>query len=164
MGWGIIRSQGNHRQYVAHGVIKAGTGAFPERLGKIFSELDTVIQTYAPVQVGIEDVFMARNADSALKLGQARGAAIACAMNRGVEVFEYSARQVKQSVVGRGAADKQQVQQMVNLLLSTQMDFPVDASDALAVALCHANTSGTLSRIGVQSSNYRMRQLMTDGK
>ena len=96
------------------------------------------IRTHGPVTMGIEQVFMARNADSALKLGQARGAAIVAAVEAGLEVSEYTATQVKQAVVGTGAADKQQVQMMVMHLLKLVQKPQTDASDALGIALCHA--------------------------
>jgi crossover junction endodeoxyribonuclease RuvC len=110
---------------------------FPERLQKIFSGIQNIVQHYQPNEAAIEQVFMHQNPSSALKLGQARGAAIV-ALN--MAVAEYSARQVKQSVVGYGAAAKIQVQHMVKCLLSFSGDLQADAADALAIALCHAHT------------------------
>jgi crossover junction endodeoxyribonuclease RuvC len=97
--------------------------------------------------MAIEQVFLHKNADSALKLGQARGAAICAVLTAGLPVHEYSARQVKQAIVGRGAADKLQVRQMVKVLLRVTGDFELDASDALGVAVCHAHHRQTLRRM-----------------
>ncbi|MNC30404.1 Crossover junction endodeoxyribonuclease RuvC [compost metagenome] len=105
--------------------------------------------------LGIEQVFMARNADSALKLGQARGAAIVAAMEEGLSVDEYTATQVKQAIVGTGAADKQQVQLMVMHLLKLVQKPQIDASDALAIALCHAHHRQSLLPHGLSTARRR---------
>jgi crossover junction endodeoxyribonuclease RuvC len=120
----------------------------PERLHRIYAGIAEIVATYAPEQSAIEQVFLSNNADSALKLGQARGAAIVALMNHSLPVAEYSARQVKLAVVGKGAALKEQVQHMVVRLLNLQKAPPADAADALAIALCHAQASSTLARIG----------------
>lgn len=119
----------------------------PERLKTIFESLGQLIQTYNPDEMAIEQVFMAKNAGSALKLGQARGAAIVAAVSQGLPVAEYEARKVKQSVVGTGAADKHQVQHMVKALLGLSQTPQEDAADALAIALCHASTQRHLIRL-----------------
>jgi len=149
-GFGVISVSGSHCHYVTSGCIRVGDAEFPERLKRIFDGLCTVISEHAPQQMAIEQVFMAKNASSALKLGQARGAAIVAGVSRGLTVAEYSARQIKQSVVGTGAAQKTQVQHMVKTLLSLS-DLPQeDAADALAAALCHAHTQrGLSSLVGV---------------
>lgn len=139
-GYGVIDSDGRRSQHVAHGCINTGAGALPERLGVIFRELSALIAEYQPTEMGVEDVFMARNAMSALKLGQARGAAICAGTAHGLSVAEYPARLIKQSIVGTGGAAKQQIQHMViNLLSLGGRTVPSDAADALAVALTHAH-------------------------
>jgi crossover junction endodeoxyribonuclease RuvC len=146
-GFGIIEVRGEQSVCVAHGVIKAGTGDFPLRLGMIFSGVQGLISEYRPQQAAIETVFLSRNPGSALKLGQARGAAVCAAIAAGLPVAEYAPRSIKQALVGRGAADKQQVQHMVRILLQLSEVLAEDAADALAVALCHQHTSQTLERM-----------------
>jgi crossover junction endodeoxyribonuclease RuvC len=139
--------------YVASGCIRMGEEALPQRLSVIFQSLSKIIEQYQPNQVAIEQVFMAKNADSALKLGHARGVAILAAVERGLPVAEYAARSVKQSVVGRGDAEKSQVQHMVMTLLKLDKKPQADAADALAIALCHAHTQQSLAGIvGVRGS------------
>ena len=146
-GIGIIEVDGDRVTSVHHGVIKTGGGEFPQRLGIIFSELLELIAEYAPDEVAIENVFVSKNAGSALKLGQARGAAICAAISRDLPVAEYSPRSVKQAIVGKGGADKVQVQHMITLLLQLEEKPSEDAADALAVALCHQHTQQTTSRM-----------------
>ena len=117
--------------------------------------MSQVIAEHGPLTMGIEQVFMARNADSALKLGQARGAAIVAAVEAGLEVSEYTATQVKQTVVGTGAADKQQVQMMVMHLLKLVQKPQIDASDALGIALCHAHHRQSLIPHGLAGAKRR---------
>ena len=152
-GYGIINHNGQTIEYVDSGCIRIAPGELPERLKQVYDGIDQVIEAWSPQQVGIEQVFMAKNADSALKLGQARGAAIVAAMNHGLPVSEYSARQVKQSVVGTGSADKEQVQHMVMTMLRLNRKPQADAADALAVALCHAHTRQGL--IGLAATGGR---------
>ena len=128
---------------------------FAQRLKQIFDELSAIVADYAPQEAAIERVFMARNPDSALKLGQARGAAICAIVNRGVGMTEYAAREVKQAVVGTGAGDKSQVQHMVGILLNLPGRLQADAADALAIALAHAHTRATIQRIGVEFGQSR---------
>jgi crossover junction endodeoxyribonuclease RuvC len=123
------------------------TDDFPSRLKQIFDGVTEIIELYQPQQMAIEQIFMHKNADSALKLGHARGAAICATLNQQVPVFEYAARQVKQALVGKGSAEKQQVQHMVKILLSIQGDMQIDASDALAVSLCHCHYQETAKRL-----------------
>lgn len=161
-GWGVIEKKGAQVRQVANGVIKAGTDALPNRLGRIYHGLVEHIEAYQPEVMAIEQVFLARNPDSAIKLGQARGAAIAAGMAKHLEVAEYTAKQIKQAVVGKGAAKKHQMQQMVSFLLKLETVPEVDAADALAVALCHGNTASTIARFQLQEkarNNYRIRQL-----
>lgn len=122
---------------------------FAVRLGLIFERLTSVIQTYAPDEMAIEDVFMARNAASALKLGQARGAAICAGAASGLSVSEYTPTQIKNAIVGRGRADKVQIQHMIGILLGVSKQLQADAADAAAVALCHAHHAQTAARTRV---------------
>lgn len=146
-GFGIIEVNGDQVRPTHQGVIKVGTGEFPQRLGIIFSGIKKLIEEYAPDEVAIETVFVSKNAGSALKLGQARGAAVCAAVSSGLPVAEYSPRSVKQAIVGRGGADKVQVTHMVMVLLRLQEKPAEDAADALAVALCHHHTQQTAARM-----------------
>ncbi|MEM6405548.1 MAG: crossover junction endodeoxyribonuclease RuvC [Pseudomonadota bacterium] len=146
-GYGVIQSHRQTSTYLASGCIRTESKDFPARLGEIFSQLSAVITETRPEQVAVEQVFVAKNANAALKLGQARGAAITAAVTQQLPVFEYSARSVKQALVGTGAADKTQVQHMVQLMLGQQRQMGLDESDALAVALCHAHHQHFFSRV-----------------
>lgn len=146
-GYGLVELDGQRIVYVDSGCIRCGDGALPDRLDIIFRGISDIIQQHGPSVASVEQVFMARNADSALKLGQARGAAICALKQAGLEVQEYSALQIKQAVVGRGHADKQQVQHMVKALLGLMGDPQADAADALAAAICHAHDRSGLSAI-----------------
>jgi len=156
-GFGVIEVKGNKLTYVDCGCIKTSDGALPQRLKIIFRGVCDVIEKHSPEQVAIEDVFMGRNAASALKLGQARGAAMSACLNHDLPVDEYSARQVKQAVVGGGAAEKGQVQHMVKALLNLSDNIAEDAADALAIAICHANTHASLIRMAGAKSFSRKR-------
>jgi crossover junction endodeoxyribonuclease RuvC len=131
---------------------------FAGRLKRIFDGIGAIMLEYSPQEAAIERVFMARNPDSALKLGQARGAAICAIVNGGVGVNEYAAREVKQAVVGTGAGDKSQVQHMVGLLLQLPGSLQADAADALAIALAHAHTRSSLQRVGIPRGAWRRRR------
>lgn len=146
-GYGLIEEfrQGHH--YIASGCIRVQSDHFPDRLQTIFSSITDIVTQYQPQQMAIEQVFMHKNADAALKLGQARGAAICAVQCHNVDVYEYAARQVKQALVGKGNADKYQVQHMVKALLALQGEIQLDASDALALALCHSHTMQTQRRL-----------------
>lgn len=143
-GFGIIRSKGSEYHYVTSGCIRTPKGEFSARLLQIYQELKEIIQQYCPEEAAIEQVFMQTNASSALKLGHARGVAIIAVMETVGFVAEYSPRQIKQAVVGYGAAEKGQVQHMVQRLLHLSDVPQVDAADALAVALCHASSRALL--------------------
>jgi crossover junction endodeoxyribonuclease RuvC len=149
-GYGIIEESPRGYRYITSGCIRISADYFPDRLQQIFAGISTIVATYSPEQMAIEQVFMHKNADSALKLGQARGAAICAVQVSGLPVFEYAARQVKQALVGKGSADKLQVQHMVKILLNLQGDFQIDASDALGVSLCHAHYQQTAQRLQQQ--------------
>ena len=138
-GWGVVDSDGRRSRHVGHGTIATGGGPLPERLGVIQREVAAVIAEHGPVEMGVEEVFVSRNAMSALKLGQARGAAICAGVAAGLAVGEYPARLVKQTLVGVGGADKTQVAHMVKVLLGLTGKVPADAADALGIALCHAH-------------------------
>ena len=146
-GYGIIEIDRDRSRLVHHGVIRAAGEEFPVRLATIFTELQSVIGEFGPDQAAIETVFVAHNPSSALKLGQARGAAVCAAVSRGLPVSEYSPRSIKQAIVGRGGAEKHQVQHMVSILLRITQEIAgnitEDAADALAVALCHQHTQQT---------------------
>ena len=156
-GYGMINAVGNRLEYVHCGCVKTETPSQPERLKKIFFEICQVIEEYSPQQAAVEEVFMGRNASSALKLGQARGSAMVACLSHDLPVAEYSARKVKQAVVGAGGADKLQVQHMVKALLSISANIAEDAADALAVAICHANTEASLIRMAGAKSFSRKR-------
>lgn len=145
-GYGIIDHERGRTRAVAWGEVRASHGAedpLPMRLRRIYEALSEVVASHQPDEVAVERVFVNRNVDSALKLGQARGAALCAVFGACTEVHEYTAREVKLAVVGRGAADKQQVQHMMRLLLELPEAPGPDAADALAVALCHAHTRTT---------------------
>jgi crossover junction endodeoxyribonuclease RuvC len=146
-GYGVVEITPRGVHYVASGCIRIGESEFPQRLKRIFDGISEIIQLYRPQEMAIEQVFMHKNADSALKLGQARGAAICATLQYDVAVYEYAARQVKQALVGKGSAEKTQVQHMVKILLSVQGEMQIDASDALAVALCHCHHRQTAARL-----------------
>ena len=146
-GFGIIDSDGSRSRHVASGCVRTAGDDLPARLGEIYRELHAVIAAHEPHQVAVEQVFMARNASAALKLGQARGAAIVAAVDHQLPVYEYSAREVKQALVGKGSAEKEQVQYMVQLLLGLQGKMSLDESDALAIALCHAHNQVSRERL-----------------
>lgn len=150
-GYGIIDTTGNHSAHITHGLIHIQDRDLPGKLSAIFEQLSALLNEFRPDEVAIEKLFMHRNADSALKLGQARGAAItACAVNH-IEIFEYTPNQVKQAVVGKGHAGKQQVQHMIKVLLCLKQIPDTDAADALAIALCHAHSRQGLQRMSVVS-------------
>ncbi len=136
-GFGIIDTSARQPRYLTSGVIKLPSGELPPRLKVIFDAISQIVGEYQPDQCAVEQIFVAKSAGSALKLGQARGAAIVAAVNAGLPVAEYEARKVKQSVVGNGGATKDQVQHMVMTLLKLPACPQEDAADALAVALCH---------------------------
>ncbi len=127
--------------------LRLGDGPMPERLGRIFVEVGSLIERFRPDIAAVETVFMSRNAQAAIKLGQARGAAVCAAVAAGLEVHEYAPRAVKQAIVGRGGAAKEQVQHMIRVLLKLSEAPAEDAADALAVALCHLHTAQTAARL-----------------
>lgn len=137
-GYGIILSERQQLRAVSFGAIRT-SGSFPERLRVIFETLSEVIGEHGPDEVAVETVFVRKNVDSALKLGQARGAAICAAVSASLEVREYAPRAIKLAVVGNGGAEKPQIEHMVRRILSIRDPIQADAADALATAICHAH-------------------------
>lgn len=136
-GYGIIEQQGQRQIYLGSGCIRIGLKTWPERLKTIFEGLSQIITHYDPHILAIERVFVHKNVSSALKLGQARGAAITAAAMQNLSMVEYAAREVKKAIVGYGGAEKIQMQHMIQQLLNLSGLPQRDAADALAIALCH---------------------------
>ncbi len=145
-GYGVVDAGKSGVHYVASGCIRVGNGSMAGRLLEIHRHVTELVDAYVPGEIAIERVFMHRNPDSALKLGQARGAALCGACHSGAPVFEYAPRAIKQTVTGTGAAEKAQVQHMIKALLTLQGRLSSDAADALAIALCHAQHRGGAAR------------------
>ncbi len=156
-GWGVVEGDGRNNRYVACGVIKAGTGDIGSRLRAIFEGVAALIAEHRPEELAVERVFVSQNVDSALKLGQARGAAICAGLADGLTLAEYAPRAVKLAVVGTGNASKDQVQHMIKVLLKLEAVPGPDAADALAVAVCHAHsrTAGAAARVLVRRGRRR---------
>ena len=143
-GYGVIESDGSKSVHIASGCIRLEQEALPERLGEIFRAVSLIIAEYAPTEMAVEEVFVSKNPSSALKLGHARGAAVCAGVMAGLPIAEYTPRMIKQTVVGTGAADKEQVQHMIKLILQLNEKLAADQADALAVALSHAHSSRIL--------------------
>lgn len=164
-GYGIVDQSGNKLVHVDNGAIFTDSADdFPGRLKRIFDGLSEIITQYRPDQVAIENIFFSTNVQSALKLGQARGAAIVAAVHANLPVAEYSALQVKQAVVGQGRAEKGQVQKMLKSLLGLPEIAQADASDALAVAVCHINSYGLKQKTGSGVTAKRQKTSWRDMK
>ena len=151
-GYGIVDCDARGETHVASGCVHAKGTNLAMRLHLIHQRLLELVEQYRPDEVAVERVFMHRNPDSALKLGQARGAALTAVVARGAAVYEYAPRAVKLAIVGSGAADKAQVAHMVRVLLSIGEPATNDASDALAIALCHAHARRTAGRLAAMGS------------
>jgi len=158
-GFGVIEKSGNKLRYVTSGTVKSGEGDLAARLKVLLEGLNEVIAAQGPQEVAIEKVFVNVNPQSTLLLGQARGTAICAAVIAGLPVAEYTALQVKQAVVGKGHAKKEQVQHMVKRLLALPGDPSPDAADALACAICHAH-SGALGAISTRSLHMKKGRLV----
>lgn len=157
-GYGLIEQQGNRLIHLDNGAIFTQSGdELALRLQKIYQELERLIKEYRPEAVAVEQVFMAKNPSSALKLGHARGVALLAGVNANLPVAEYSALQVKSAVVGYGRAAKTQVQQMTRTLLKLPEIAQEDAADALAVAICHAHSHHLADRIDISTQRLRGR-------
>ena len=146
-GYGLIETDGVRSRHLGSGCIRTTSGDFPQRLGEIFTGVRGVLAEWQPQEVAIEQVFVSRNASSALKLGQARGAAISAVVTLEIPIFEYTPAAVKQGLVGNGRAEKEQVLHMVRVILGMQGKMALDESDALAIALCHAHSHATRCQI-----------------
>lgn len=142
VGYGLIEVLGNRHSVLDYGVITTDKDTyFPDRIKIIYDELGFIIDKYKPEDVAMEELFFNKNAKTAIKIGQARGAIILAAKNKGLNIFEYTPLQIKQAVVGYGRAEKRQVQEMVKILLNLkEIPKPDDAADALAVAICHGSS------------------------
>ncbi len=138
-GFGIVDAANGKASAVAWGAIKTA-GDHCERLRRIFDDVDRLVSMHAPAEIAIESIFVHRNAASALKLGQARAAALCATFQARLPIYEYSPRHIKKAVVGQGGAEKVQVQRMVKMLLGLREELQADAADALATALCHAHS------------------------
>ena len=146
-GYGVIETRGDRIAWVHHGMIRTSGDDFPARLAQIHGGIREVLATWQPGEVAIERVFVHRNADSALKLGQARAAAICATFDHSVTLYEYAPRAIKQAVTGLGGAGKEQVAHMVRMLLGLSEEIQADAADALAVAICHSNSRSLNRRV-----------------
>ena len=154
-GFGVIDWVGGSARYVASGAIRTSGEAFPPRLRQIFDGVAELMREYRPSEVAVERVFVHRNADSALKLGQARGAALCAAFASDPAVYEYAPREVKLAVVGQGGAQKEQVKLMVMTLLKLDGRLGPDAADAVGVALCHAYSRQTQHALAAATARGR---------
>ena len=147
-GWGIIQADGNRLSHIANGQLKTDSDApLPERLADLARQLEAVIAEHAPEAAAVEEVFVNKNPQSTLKLGQARGVILMTAARGGIPIAEYAARLVKKAVVGTGSAEKTQVHAMVSRLLPGAKIAGPDAADALAVAITHAHHLASARRI-----------------
>jgi len=146
-GFGLVEGSGNQLRHIASGCLRLPTGAFPERLRVLYQALTDVIAEHRPEAAVVEQVFVSRNPDSALKLGQARGAAICACVNAGLPVAEYTPGEIKQALVGHGRAGKAQVGYMVRMLLRLDTTPAEDAGDALAAAMCHLHQADVRARL-----------------
>lgn len=151
LGYGVIESDNYDMRLIDYGTITTpSTMDAPQRLLTIFTSVEELIQKYSPDAIAYEELFFNQNVKTALIVGQARGVAVLAGAKQGIDLFEYTPLQVKQAVVGYGRADKHQVQSMVKLLLHLKdIPKPDDASDALAVAICHSNSGGYGRILGV---------------
>ncbi len=156
-GFGVLDFLGNRPNYVASGTVRSATGSFPDRLRRIFVAVSDIVERYRPDVVAIESVFMAKNAGSALKLGHARSAALCATFAFEIDVYEYAPREIKQAVVGTGAASKEQVQHMVISLLQLDGVPSADAADALATAICHGHHAGLAAELSARAAMASLR-------
>ena len=154
-GVGVVELEGHSLRHIHSACIRAGEGELGSRLAAIYRGVSGVIQDWEPQSAAVERVFLASNPHAALILGHARGSAMLAAVNHGLPISEYSALEIKRSVVGTGSATKEQVQHMVRVLLGMDYKPPVDAADALACAICHLHTAEGERR--VQSGRQRVR-------
>lgn len=162
-GFGVIETTGQKQRYITSGCIRTDPNSdMPHRLEEIFSGVGEVIDQYHPDEAAIEKIFMSRSAESALKLGHARGVAMVASVTKQIPIFEYEARKVKQAVVGTGSADKSQVQHMVQSLLQLPGAPQSDAADALAIAICHIHTQKHMNKFSGVNQFRRGRLVQVD--
>lgn len=154
-GYGIVDSAGQSLKHVASGCIRTGGDEFATRLRDIYFGIGGIVEQYAPDEVAVERTFVHKNADSALKLGQARAAAICGTLSKSLPLHEYSPREVKLAVVGKGGAGKEQVQHMMRVLLGLKGALQADSADALAVAICHAHSRGLKAELAAMARGRR---------
>ncbi|HHX74568.1 MAG TPA: crossover junction endodeoxyribonuclease RuvC [Firmicutes bacterium] len=149
-GFAVLESDGSKSRTLTYGCIRTtAQQPMPDRLQALYRRLQEILESYKPDTLAIEKLFFAKNANSAMQVGEARGVAILAACHAGLAVYEYTPLQVKLAVAGYGKAEKRQIQQMVKLLLGlAEIPRPDDAADALAIALCHAHTAGALQAAG----------------
>jgi len=159
-GYGVIDKDGSRLTYVASGVVRTKDGDLPDRIRTIFAGIGEILDSFKPEASAVEKVFVNVNPQSTLLLGQARGAAIAALTHAGQAVYEYTALQVKQAVVGNGHADKQQVGHMVKRLLNLPGEPTADAADALACAICHAHGGMGLGQLMTAGRRVRAGRLL----
>jgi len=154
LGWGVVEGAGLRYSLVDFGTVKSNTKlAFSKRLLKVYDGVSEVVDKFSPDVLAVEDTFYAVNVGVALKLGQVRGTMLLLAEQRDLEIAEYSPRLIKQTVVGYGAAEKHQVQEMVRVLLRMKtVPTPHDAADALAIAICHFHHAGLQNKIKIADS------------
>lgn len=156
-GFGVLDFDGDQPCYVASGAVNSIDGKFPQRLKRIFEAVSSIVADYQPDALAIESVFVHKNPGSALKLGHARSAALCATFALDIEVFEYAPREIKQAVVGTGAATKDQVQHMVTAMLQLNASPSPDAADALAAALCHGHQRRVLQQLDNHAALARQR-------
>ncbi len=156
-GFGVLDFRGDAPSYVTSGTVKSVDGGFADRLRRIFEAVSDIVVEYQPDVVAIESVFMHKNAGSALKLGHARSAALCATFGFDVDVYEYAPREIKQAIVGTGAATKEQVQHMVISLLNLDAAPSLDAADALAAALCHGHQHRVRTKLAMRETRVLSR-------
>ena len=158
-GYGLVDSDGVRDFHIANGSLRIKGDNLPSKLGFILKHITEIIEQWQPAEVAIESVFVSNNPMSALKLGQARGAAICASVQAGLPVSEYSPKAIKQAAVGYGGAGKDQMQEMIRILLSLEELPKPDAADGLAVAICHAHSSGVVGNTLRRGTGGRRRSL-----
>jgi len=160
-GYAFIDNKADKIKHIHSGFIAVKGELFPERLGCIFKSLNVLIEEYKPHEMSIENVFMHKNAASALKLGQARGAAICSAMHHDMDVSEYAPKEIKKALVGSGAATKEQIQYLCKQYLNIKKELQEDEADAIAVAFCHAQALAAEKRTGLPAAYFKRKSRRT---
>ncbi|MEQ9617675.1 MAG: crossover junction endodeoxyribonuclease RuvC [Deltaproteobacteria bacterium] len=165
-GYGVLEFRNGEVTHIASGIITpASTLPIPERLKTVYDNIVKVIREHSPDVMSVEDIFFSKNVKSAIKLGEARGVALLAASSAGISIYEYSPTKVKLALTGRGRANKTEVQKMISRILGVSEFEAEDASDAVAIALCHINLSRIEKKLGsefVQSRRRRRRFTLDD--